>query len=204
MVIKPIFWSLFFFIFLYGEISHSIDNLDVIKSYYRYFLLEEKYNFYQEGYSSYYSNIFNGRITSSGRKFSNTEYTIAHRNLPFNTFIILENPVTKRRCISLVTDRGPFVKGRIVDMSVKVAKSINRMDNGKVKLYSLMFKYKYVLVKDKFYILNDPSKIEFVGVFPINSMSGIDLINDETKNSDLYILLLENPTNYYFIVRLKL
>ncbi|MGG5507477.1 MULTISPECIES: septal ring lytic transglycosylase RlpA family protein [unclassified Myroides] len=67
--------------------------------------------------ASYYHDKFSGRKTASGEIFDNTKYTAAHKSLPFGTKIKVTNLKNKRSVVLTVTDRGPFVKGRAVDVS---------------------------------------------------------------------------------------
>ncbi|MCC9042024.1 septal ring lytic transglycosylase RlpA family protein [Myroides sp. M-43] len=69
--------------------------------------------------ASYYHDKFTGRKTASGAVFNNKEYTAAHKSLPFGTKVKVTNLKNKRFVILTITDRGPFVKGRNIDMSKK-------------------------------------------------------------------------------------
>lgn len=67
--------------------------------------------------ASYYHDKFSGKKTASGEVFDNSKYTAAHKTLPFGTKIKVTNLKNKRSVVLTVTDRGPFTKGRTVDMS---------------------------------------------------------------------------------------
>ena len=67
--------------------------------------------------ASYYANKFNGRRTSSGIRFSNDKYTAAHRKLPFGTKLKVTNESNGNWVIIEVIDRGPFSRGREIDLS---------------------------------------------------------------------------------------
>ncbi|MEO0060322.1 MAG: hypothetical protein RLZZ312_1969 [Bacteroidota bacterium] len=67
--------------------------------------------------ASYYADKFSGRLTASGTRFSNNDYTCAHKKLPFGTRLKVTSERTKKSIIVVVTDRGPFVRGREVDLS---------------------------------------------------------------------------------------
>lgn len=67
--------------------------------------------------ASYYHNKFNGRRTASGTKFDNEKYTAAHRKLAFGTKVKVTNEVNGKSVIVTITDRGPFSKGREIDLS---------------------------------------------------------------------------------------
>ncbi len=70
-------------------------------------------------HASYYADKFNGRKTASGQKFDNSKYTAAHRKLPFGTKLRVTNEANGKFVIVEVTDRGPFIKGRELDLSKK-------------------------------------------------------------------------------------
>jgi len=67
--------------------------------------------------TSYYANKFNGRKTASGEIFNNKKFTAAHRSLPFGTKLRLTNPINGKQTVVTVNDRGPFTKGRTLDIS---------------------------------------------------------------------------------------
>jgi rare lipoprotein A len=69
----------------------------------------------QSGIASFYANYFNGRPTSSGRTFSNSSNQAAHRSLPFGTQVCVQ--AGGRSTVVVITDRGPFVGGRVIDLS---------------------------------------------------------------------------------------
>lgn len=75
--------------------------------------------FKENVHASYYHDKFNGRKTASGEKFDNNLYTAAHKTLKFGTKIKVTNSVNNEFVIVTVNDRGPFVKGREIDLSKK-------------------------------------------------------------------------------------
>jgi len=70
-----------------------------------------------KAHASYYANKFNGRRTSSGIRFDNDKYTAAHRKLPFGTKLKVTNEENGKWVIVEVIDRGPFSRGRELDLS---------------------------------------------------------------------------------------
>jgi len=70
-----------------------------------------------KAHASYYANKFNGKKTSSGIRFSNDKYTAAHRKLPFGTKLKVTNEENGKWVIVEVIDRGPFSRGREIDLS---------------------------------------------------------------------------------------
>ena len=73
--------------------------------------------FKSDAHASYYADKFNGKKTASGRKFDNTKYTAAHKKLPFGTKVRVTNEKNGKWVIVEITDRGPFVKSREIDLS---------------------------------------------------------------------------------------
>lgn len=86
------------------------------------------------GYASYYADKFHGRKTANGEIFNMHDYTAAHRNLPFNTLLLVTNQENGRTVKVRVNDRGPYVKGRILDLSLQAAKDIGLIKNGVAKV----------------------------------------------------------------------
>ncbi len=94
---------------------------------------------YQSGLASWYGKKFHGRRTASGEKFNMTEFTAAHRRLKFGTRVRVESPTTGRSVVVRINDRGPFSKGRIIDLSKAAARELGILKKGfaKVDLYVL-------------------------------------------------------------------
>lgn len=86
-------------------------------------VMVEEENVYEvvdsETKASYYHDKFTGKKTASGVVFDNAKYTAAHKSLPFGTKIRVTNLKNKRTVVLTVTDRGPFTKGRTIDLSKK-------------------------------------------------------------------------------------
>jgi rare lipoprotein A len=78
-----------------------------------------------EGLASYYGGSFRGRLTASGERFDPDAFTAAHRTLPFGTCLDVEDLASGRSVRVRVNDRGPFVEGRILDLSYAAAKKID-------------------------------------------------------------------------------
>ncbi len=90
----------------------------------------EKSLIQQEGKASYYANKFDGRRTSSGERVKQHIFTGAHRYLPFNTLVEVTNKANQQSVIIRINDRGPFTKGRVVDMTYAAAKAIGMLGRG--------------------------------------------------------------------------
>jgi len=84
----------------------------------------------QEGIASYYSDRHHGRKTASGEVFDQHDMTAAHRTLPFGTRVRVRHLDNGREVTVRINDRGPFVKGRIVDLSYRAAKDLDMIRSG--------------------------------------------------------------------------
>lgn len=84
----------------------------------------------ESGQASYYGNEFHGRKTASGERFDQAKLTAAHRTLPFGTRLKVTNTQNGRSVEVRVNDRGPFVKGRIIDLSSSAFKTIASLNAG--------------------------------------------------------------------------
>src|SRR4030095_1775282 len=84
-----------------------------------------------EGLASYYAEPYDGRKTANGETFNSyNELTAAHRTLPFNTLVKVTNENNGRDVEVRINDRGPFVDGRVIDLSYKAAKEIDMVRGG--------------------------------------------------------------------------
>ena len=84
----------------------------------------------QSGKASFYSKKFSGRKTASGERLHHDSLTCAHRTYPFGTLLKVTNPANGQSVIVRVTDRGPYVKGRIIDLSVRAARELGIISQG--------------------------------------------------------------------------
>jgi rare lipoprotein A len=73
--------------------------------------------FKKNAHASYYADKFNGRKTTSGKRFDNNKFTAAHKKLPFGTKVKVTNEANGKSVIVEITDRGPFVRSREIDLS---------------------------------------------------------------------------------------
>ena len=86
-----------------------------------------------EGLASYYAEPYHGRRTASGEVFDTYKaLTAAHRTLPFNTVVRVQNRANGKAVQVRINDRGPFIAGRIIDLSVRAARAIDMLRSGVV------------------------------------------------------------------------
>ncbi|ATL46643.1 septal ring lytic transglycosylase RlpA family lipoprotein [Chitinophaga caeni] len=93
----------------------------------------------EKGKASYYADKFEGRKTASGATFKQRKLTAAHKTLPFGTVVKVKNLDNGKTVKVTINDRGPFVAGRIVDLSKKAAKKLGMVRSGVAKV---QIKYK--------------------------------------------------------------
>ena len=92
-------------------------------------------SFKNNGIASWYGEERDGSRTASGERFNMKEYTAAHNTLDFGTKVKVTNPANGRHVIVTINDRGPFVEGRIIDLSKAAAAEIGLMRKGIGKVY---------------------------------------------------------------------
>ena len=84
----------------------------------------------QIGKASFYADRFEGKQTACGERYHHKNYTAAHRSLPFGTLVTVVNLDNKKAVIVRINDRGPYAKGRIIDLSKSAAKEIGNLNQG--------------------------------------------------------------------------
>ena len=91
------------------------------------------------GLASYYGRKFHGRRTASGEHYNMQALTAAHRTLAFGSRVEVTNLKNGRKVRVRINDRGPFIKGRIIDLSYAAAKQIGMLSRGvaRVKIQAL-------------------------------------------------------------------
>lgn len=117
---KTILWIVFILVFQYQGFSQTSET----------------------GMASFYNDKFEGRSTASGAPYKKNKMTAAHRTLPFKTRITVTNLNNQKTVIVTINDRGPFVKGRVLDLSKTAAIKLDFIDKGITKV-------KWEIVSDK-------------------------------------------------------
>jgi len=88
----------------------------------------------ETGLASYYDDSFHGRKTASGEKYDKNKLTAAHKTLPFGTKVKIYNPANKKSVEVVINDRGPYIKGRVIELSKKAAQQIDLIKAGVAKV----------------------------------------------------------------------
>ncbi|SAK41913.1 RlpA-like lipoprotein [Caballeronia hypogeia] len=96
-------------------------------------------NFEQKGKASWYGRMFHGRKTASGEKFNMNAMTAAHRTLPLASWVRVTNEANHKTVVVKINDRGPYVHGRVIDLSYAAAAVLGMRGSGtqKVKIEGL-------------------------------------------------------------------
>ena len=81
-------------------------------------------SFRQEGEASWYGPDFHGKTTANGERYNMLKLTAAHQQLPFNTLVKVTNLANGKTATVRINDRGPFLKGRILDLSYGAARAL--------------------------------------------------------------------------------
>jgi rare lipoprotein A len=84
----------------------------------------------ESGTASWYGPQFDGRKTANGEKYDMNDLTAAHPTLPFGTKVYVRNPRTGKSVVVRINDRGPYVHGRIIDLSRAAARRLGMVNNG--------------------------------------------------------------------------
>jgi rare lipoprotein A len=100
-----------------------------------YYPLQDVEAGYQEtGIASWYGKEFHAKSTASGEIYDMNAFTAAHKTLPMPTFVRVENLENGKETVVRVNDRGPFAKGRIIDLSYAAAMELGMTDKGTAKV----------------------------------------------------------------------
>ena len=86
------------------------------------------------GLASFYGHRFHGRRTASGGRYDVAAFTCAHRTAPFGTRLEVTSLETGRSVVVTVNDCGPFVRGRVVDLSLAAARALGMVERGLVRV----------------------------------------------------------------------
>ena len=96
----------------------------------KYYPITDSSGFIQVGEASWYGKKFHGRKTANGETYDMHKKSAAHKILPFDTVVKVENLSNGKYTIVRINDRGPFMKGRIIDLSLAAAKEIDLVGPG--------------------------------------------------------------------------
>ncbi|AHF96843.1 septal ring lytic transglycosylase RlpA family protein [Desulfurella multipotens] len=149
----------------------------------------------EEGLASWYGPQFQGQLTASGEIFDMYKLTAASRTLPLNVYVRVTNLDNNRSTVVKINDRGPFVHGRIIDLSYEAAKQLGMLQAGVVPV-------KITVVSPNYYVLAANEKFTIqVGAFT-DFKNAFDYRNYLSRYFDLvYISSFYTGRETYYRVR---
>ncbi len=149
------------------------------------------------GLASWYGEKFHGRRTASGKVYDMYQLTAAHKTLPLGTSVIVTHVNNGKSVEVTVNDRGPFVRGRIIDLSYAAAQALEMVEQGVAKVRVEVLDTRPISTPSP----EGPFTIQ-VGSF-ISQSNAISLMEElQRAYKDVYITELKTPENTYYRVRL--
>ena len=98
----------------------------------RYYPISSSAGFSPRGIASWYGQKFHGRLTANGERYNMYGRTAAHKTLPFDTYVEVTNLRNRKTTVVRINDRGPFVRGRIIDLTFTSARALGMVEDGVV------------------------------------------------------------------------
>ncbi len=138
------------------------------------------------GIASYYGAYFHGRPTASGEIYSQNKLTAAHKTLPLGTIVKVTNAQNNKSVFVKINDRGPFIKGRIIDLSTKAAELLGYRNKGTAYVKIEIIKPDSI-PSDLMSASTDIAKQNGIQVY--------DSSSNTIKNSDLKIIPITTSDN---------
>lgn len=150
----------------------------------------------QTGLASWYGPDFHGKTTSSREIYNMYDMTAAHRTLPFGTRVMVTNIRNEKSVLVRINDRGPFIKGRIIDLSYAAAEMLDMVEEGVIQVkIEVLWDLSPKKQEQKFSVQ--------VGSFVRKENADALKKKLERNYQDVYITLFETSSQTYFRVRIK-
>jgi len=150
----------------------------------------------QTGLASWYGPDFHGKETSSKEIYNMYDMTAAHKSLPFGTHVMVTNLENGKSVMVRINDRGPFVKGRIIDLSYSAARILDMVDQGVVKV-------RIEVVEDMSPLKSSQRFSIQVGAFVFRENAEDLKRRLEKYYKDVYIAIFKTTNQTYYRVRIK-
>lgn len=131
---------LLFYSFYFCSDSFASKNKDIptqrpyIIQKHKYYPLPSAEGYRETGIASWYGRKFHGHTTSNGEKYNMYDISAAHKTLPMHTMLLVKNQDNGKQIVVRVNDRGPFVRGRIIDLSYGAAKKVGIVKSGTARV----------------------------------------------------------------------
>jgi rare lipoprotein A len=150
----------------------------------------------QTGTASWYGPNFHGKKTSNKEIYDMHDLTAAHKSLPFGTYVVVTNLNNGKSVTVRINDRGPFVKGRIIDLSFAAAKAIDMIGTGTAPVrLEILEEISPKISSQKFSVQ--------VGSF-VQEKNAKSLKNDLQKRfKNVYIVRFKTSSRIYYRVRIR-
>ena len=154
----------------------------------------------QYGVASWYGKKFHGNPTASGEIYDMYQLTAAHKTLPLGTYVMVTNVENNRAVEVKINDRGPFVRGRIIDLSYAAARSIDMVEKGTARVKVEVLKRKALIVTRGVMGSGRGFTVQ-VGAFSDkgNAVNLSKALGKQMRN--VYISVFETPETRYYRVR---
>lgn len=154
----------------------------------------------QYGVASWYGGKFHGNPTASGEIYDMFQLTAAHRTLPLGTYVMVTNLKNDRSVEVKINDRGPFVRGRIIDLSYAAARAVDMVEKGTTRVRVEILGQRTVVVRSNKRGFGRGFTIQ-VGSFSDkeNAVRLSKTLGGEVR--DVYISVFETPETRYYRVR---
>ncbi len=150
----------------------------------------------QTGLASWYGEDFHGKLTSSKEIYDMYALTAAHNNLLFNTQVKVTNLNNKKSVLVRINDRGPFVKGRIIDMSYSGAKALDMIEPGVVPVRLEILEHLSPKESSRKYVVQIASFIMIKNATHLKRKL-------QKKYDNVSITCYKTPENWYYRVRVN-
>lgn len=152
--------------------------------------------FIQEGLASWYGSEFHGRPTSSKEIYDMNDLTAAHPTLPFGTYVMITNLNNGQSTIVRINDRGPFIPGRIIDLSYAAARVIGAVGPGVIPV-------RLEVITSLSPPIRSPNYFVQVGAFTLED-NALKLYGElKSKYPAVFISSFKTERNVYYRVRIK-
>jgi len=151
------------------------------------------------GVASYYADKFVGRKTANGERFSQNDFSAAHKKLAFGTIVKVTNLDNYKCTLVRINDRGPFARNRVIDLSKRASNLIDAHGTSPVKIEGVKRMNKYISQKPAQYY-NGYSTISDFVTLPQNELKLMDSTLSFNEIMDIYLDLIEQkPINHLYI-----
>ncbi|MDR0882718.1 MAG: septal ring lytic transglycosylase RlpA family protein [Candidatus Adiutrix sp.] len=113
-----------------GLFSSNRSGKSYVINGHRYYILASAKGFKEKGLASWYGEPFHGRKTANGEVYDMNKVSAAHKTLPLGTWVEVKNLENKKSLVTRINDRGPFVAGRVIDLSREAAREMDMIRAG--------------------------------------------------------------------------